>query len=401
MTLANGWKQLLIDTAKKLKRSARRVFMAATVRALGKGGQRKAGLELGWGRDTIRKGEHELRTGFECVDACSLRGAKPVEVRLPNLREDIRAIVEEQTQTDPTFRTKRLYRRMTAREVRHQLVLQKGYREEDLPGEEAIRRRLNTMGYWPMKVRKSKPKKKIPQTDAIFDELKRVHKEADDDEGTLRVSMDTKAAVKVGEFSRRGKSRVSVAALDHDHGADAVIVPVGIVLPKHDELSISFVESKVTSDCLVDVLQDWWEANRERFPEVHTLLLNQDNGPENNSRRTQFVKRMVEFVDKNQIDVLLAYYPPYHSKYNPIERCWGVLENYWNGSLLDTVSGALELAGAMRWKGRHPVIELVTRTYKTGVRLSKKVMNAVEERLTRLAGLEKWFVEIRHQPQTG
>ena len=134
--------------------------MATVAQALGEGGQRKAADELGWGRGTIRKGEQERRTGIECVDAFNLRGANPVEARLPNLRNDIRAIVEGQTQTDPTFRTQRLYRRISAGEVRRQLVLQKAYRDEELPHEETIRRRLNEMGYRPMRVRKSKPKKR-------------------------------------------------------------------------------------------------------------------------------------------------------------------------------------------------------------------------------------------------
>ena len=67
---------------------------------------------------------------------------------------------------------------------------------------------------------------------------------------------------------------------------------------------------------------DWWEFSRERFPGVTRLVLNLDNGPENHSRRTQFLKRMVGFAHEHRLDIDLAYYPPYHSKYNPVERCW-------------------------------------------------------------------------------
>ncbi len=334
-----------------------------------------------------------------CQEGGQARGPKPVETRLPNLRADIKAIVEQHCQTDPTFETTRLYRRVTAKEVRRQLIA-RGYKDEDLPSEETIRTRLNLMGYGPAKVRKTKPKKKIPQTDAIFNQMSEVNRLAQIDSGFLRISIDTKARVKVGEFARGGRSRAHVAALDHDYTPETILTPSGIFLPEYDELHIALVDSKVTSDCIVDCLDNWWTNNKLRFPGVHTLLLNQDNGPENNSRRTQFIKRIVEFVDKHGINVRLAYYPPYHSKYNPIERCWGALENYWNGSLLNTVKAVQEFASGMTWNGRHPTVELVTKTYETGVKLTKKVMSTFEERLERLPGLEKWFVDVAPAPQS-
>jgi len=82
-----------------------------------------------------------------------------------------------------------------------------------------------------------------------------------------------------------------------------------------------------------------WLENKARFPRVDTLVFLQDNGPENSGRRSQFLYRMVQFVEKHQVNVRLAYYPPYHSKYNPVERCWGVLETHWNGALLDMSGG--------------------------------------------------------------
>ena len=134
----------------------------------------------------------------------------------------------------------------------------------------------------------------------------------------------------------------------------------------------------MTSDCLVDCLVDWWETVKECFPEIKTLLINVDNGPENHSRRTQFMQRLLEFVRQYQINIRLAYYPPYHSKYNPIERCWGVLEQHWNGSLLDSLDAIIQFARTMTWKGNHPVVTLVTTTYQTGVKLTKEAMEVVE-----------------------
>jgi transposase len=206
--------------------------------------------------------------------------------------------------------------------------------------------------------------------------------------------MDAKATVKVGPFARGGTSRAFVAAADHDFQPAATLTPVGIFLPAFDELFVYGVTSKVTSDCLVDRLVQWWEAVRARFPHITTLVLNVDNGPENHSRRTQFMQRMVEFVQQYHVTVRLAYYPPYHSKYNPIERCWGILENHWNGSLLDSIDAVLQFAATMTWKGTHPVVALVTTTYQTGVTLTKEAMEAVEAKIKRLPLLGKGFVDI-------
>jgi len=224
--------------------------------------------------------------------------------------------------------------------------------------------------------------------------VNQINHAADTADDVLRISMDAKATVKVGPFGRGGKSRTHVAAVDHDFHPTATLTPVGILLPAWDELCVYGVTSKVTSDCLVDRFVQWWETVRERFAHITTLVLNVDNGPENHSRRTQFMQRLVDFVQQYQVTVRLAYYPPYHSKYNPIERCWGILENHWNGALLDSIDAVLQFTATMTWKGTHPIVDLVTTTYQTGVTLTKEAMEAVEARITRLPGLEKWFVDI-------
>jgi Rhodopirellula transposase DDE domain len=160
MELTDSLKTLFTDTAKVLKSSARRLFMARTVQELGPGGQRRAERELRWNRFTIRKGMHELTSGFVCLDAFATRGRKRAEVHLPTLLDDLRAIVDSQSQTDPQFRTQRLYTRLSAAEVRRQLIAQKGYQNQALPTVQTITAKLNALGYFPKKVAKSLPQKK-------------------------------------------------------------------------------------------------------------------------------------------------------------------------------------------------------------------------------------------------
>lgn len=378
--------------AEQLKGSARRVFKAKVVKALGGGGQRWAERELGWNRGTIRKGQDELENGPRS-DNFSARGRKKAEYHLPNLLEDIQAIVEPTSQADPTFRTAQLYTPLTAKEVRQRLIDTQGYAEEVLPTWRTINTKLNDLDFRPQTVAKSKPVKKIPETDAIFEHLHQVNQEADAQEGVLRLSMDAKAAVKVGPFSRGGKSRQGLVAVDHDFDPDTVLRLFGIFLPAYAETFLFFNESKMTADFMVDALEILWPTLEARF-HPHTLVLNWDCGPENSSRRTQFIKRMVEFAHDRGITIRLAYYPPYHSKYNPVERVWGILENHWNGELLDQVEKVLGLARTMTYKGIYPVVQLVKDVYETGVKLTKKMMKVYEDMIERLPGLENWFVDI-------
>ncbi len=221
-----------------------------------------------------------------------------------------------------------------------------------------------------------------------------------DDPTTLRLSLDAKAVVPIGDYSRGGKSRLVVKALDHDFRPTDKVTPYGILLPDHDRLHLYFTCGPVTSDFIVDCLQDCWRQIHTDFPLVQTLVLLQDNGPENHSRRTQFMQRMVEFSDAFQLNIRLTYYPPYHSKYNPIERVWGSLEQHWNGTLLDSLTAVLGFAQSMTWNQKHPHVNFIQRTYPKGVRLSQTAMGELEKRLERLAGLEKYFVSIRPMPMT-
>jgi hypothetical protein len=376
--------------------------MAQTVVKLGFGGQRLAQRELAWNRDTIRKGIKELTSGITCVDNYSGKGRKKAEEHLTTLLEDIKNIVDQESQTDPSFKSRRLYTRLTAAQVRKQLIEKYGYSDEVLPTFLFDSSQIKWFRLQPQTSEESFTSKKIPQTDAIFEELAIVNQNADSDPSVLRLSLDAKARVNIGTFDRGGRNRVKTETFDHDFQPKTTVTPYGIFLPKFDELFLYFTESKVTSDFIVDVLEDFWLGERHRFSQIETLVLNQDNGSENSSRRTQFMKRIVEFAHKYSLNIRLAYYPPYHSKYNPIERTWAVLENHWNGSILDEVETALNFARTMKWKDKNPVVKLIHETYQNGVRLTKKAMSQIEKQIERLTNsthelypnLGNWFIDI-------
>lgn len=208
--------------------------------------------------------------------------------------------------------------------------------------------------------------------------------------------MDCKATVKIGDYSRGGETRGDNKACDHDMGCKEKYIPFGIVDEETGQLHISFGSSYKTSDFIVDELQDWWNRlTPQEQQNTELIQIKADNGPESSGVRTQFLKRMVEFVDHIGKPVQLIYYPPYHSKYNPIERCWGILELHWNGTKLVNVETMLEWAQSVTWKGLNPVVELSKKIYQKGVSLTKKAMQEVEKRLERNTLLPKWDILIR------
>lgn len=203
--------------------------------------------------------------------------------------------------------------------------------------------------------------------------------------------------MKLGEFSRGGVARgqKAVRAADHDMHPDGVLAPAGILEVDAHQLNIVFGTSRDTSDFVADCLELWWTNRQAAYPDVRRLLIDLDNGPEIGSSRTQFMKRLVEFSDRHQLTLELAYYPPYHSKYNLIERCWGILENHWNGALLNTVQAALAWARTMTWRGIAPLVYLLDRVYETGVRLTPRLFRPIATRLKRSDTLPKWSLVIQ------
>ena len=386
----------LKDAASKLTGAKRREFQAQVALDYLDGSARQAERVFGWWRKTVELGLHELRTGIICLDNASARSNRRTEEKLPALEHDIRALAEPQSQQDPKFQSPFQYTRITAKAMRQALIDQKGWKSEDLPCEKTIGNILNRLGFRLRRVQKAKPVKKVRETDAIFENVHRENKASDEREDSLRISIDTKDKVKVGDLSRGGQSRGTKAtkANDHDMEYKEKLVPFGILDVLGNLLTIIFGTSRETSDFIADCLQQWWDENHTQYAHIRQLVINLDNGPNNSSFRTQFMKRMVEFADRNNMEIVLVYYPPYHSKYNPIERCWGILEKHWNGTLLDCRTTVLEWTRTMTWNGISPVVKLLDRVYEKGVKIAKKAFQSIAKRLKRNDAIPKYTVRI-------
>lgn len=216
----------------------------------------------------------------------------------------------------------------------------------------------------------------------------------------MRISIDTKATVNVGDYSRHGRSRglEPVQALDHDMQPKVKLIPGGILEPVEGRAFLFFTESYKTSDFIVDGLMLWWLSRKDDLGHIKRLVINMDNGPECSGRRSQFLQRMLEFVNTTQLAVHLVYYPPYHSKYNAIERYWAGLEKSWNGYLLSTVNIILNRAANFVWKGIRAAVHMLNGVYEKGITVTGQAKEDLELQLNRLEKLP--YYDIKIYPKT-
>jgi len=201
----------------------------------------------------------------------------------------------------------------------------------------------------------------------------------------------------VGGKTRTDADGKAEKGWDHDPPPARKWTPFGVLMLATGALTLIF-GSRETSDFWVDALQLWWLQVQGSQEHIRRLVIYLDNGPNNSGTRTQFLKRMIEFADWSGLEVRLVYYPPYHSKYNRIERCWSSLEQKWGGMLLNSLEVILQQALRMNWMGMHPRVLRLDGDYPEGVRLTKKEMKPYEARLIRSKTLPKYDITIKPLP---
>ena len=303
-------------------------------------------------------------------------------------------------QIDPTFKSERCYVKITAKCVYKRLLNKPCYSEASFC-ERTLNNVLNRFGHTLKKVLKAKPLRKIPETDAIFENVANRHQEAQKDSRILRISIDSKAKVKVGNLSRGGYSRMQLAprAADHDQQWDATLVPLGVYELNTEQVTMFFGNSLETSDFIVDGLQMWWHLRGAELDHYEKIMIDLDNGKALAGNTKRFIKRMVAFAKRINKPIHLVYYPPYHSKYNAIERVWAALENYWRGLVLDTVPNTLKIAAQMTWKNNQPIIQFIDKVYHKGLPVpTKDELKELQQYIRRHPKLKKWDILISPIP---
>ena len=384
------------SAAKYLTGFARRRFQAQVAIEHCGASPRNAESVFGFNRKAVRRGLEELESNKPLRTGAERRGRPRVEDKMPALAGVADRLLATSSQADPKFQTSFAFTRMTGESLRKALAEELRIAEDDLPAARSLRRLMNRRNFSLKKVRKTIPLKKIDETDEIFANVEQAHQGASLDPSVLRISIDNKAKVKIGPFSRGGRSRKADDrnACDHDMEHCERAVPCGILEVESGQLTIGFSSNISTSDTVADNLQQWWLNRRSNYPHIKKLMIDLDNGPEVSSQRTQFMKRLVQFADQFGLEIELVYYPPYHSKYNAIERCWSALERHWNGSILGSFELVLQWARSMAWRQLRPIVRTLEGVYLRGVKTSKAQYAPIAARLCRKCSIEKWSVTI-------
>ena len=316
------------------------------------------------------------------------RGRKKIITKYPKLENDIHSIMKNNTYTDSHFETEIQFCSLTINEVMNKLINFYKY-PDNFISRSSLANLLNKLDYNLKKVKRNKPLKKIAQTDNIFKNVNKQKQEAMEDEETALISIDTKDKVLIGPYSRKGKSRVLVEACDHEL-TNRCLIPFGILDLKTNQSYFYNFKNKPTSEAIVDAIEDYIKQN-QKYNKISILL---DNGPDNSGVRTAFLKGLVDLANKYKKKIRLIYYPPYHSKYNPIERIWARLEIMWNGMLLLSEDICNKVMEKLTWKEVPAKVKYITKDYKKGITYSKTEMNTYNNNIIRDVSLKKWSILI-------
>lgn len=391
--IENSYKNC-IENIKKVKNKLEKAKM---IKALicdlgGKGISIIANL-LGMAFNTVKS---YYLTDFNSIQiSIEFRGRKKVEDKFPEIKHQIRDILNNYEYTDSHFKTETLFVDLSLKNLRNELIQRYDYTEETCPCKSTLSRLLNDLGYKIQKVKKTKVLDKVPETDAIFENINETKQFITKSSYDVAViSIDDKNRKKIGNISDNGYSWFDRQALDHDTNFNYTIVPFGIFDLKTNETFVYCNKGSSTANFKVDCIENYLVNKQEKY-NIKRLIIFLDNGPENSSRRTLWMKCLIDLVKKYNISIELVYYPPYHSKYNPIERYWARLQLSWSGLIINTVDKLIETINKVNWKGVYTQATLVNKEYKKGISIDKDEIKMLERKhVYREEGIEKWSLVI-------
>lgn len=325
------------------------------------------------------------------------RGRKKVEELFPNIESQIKEICENTENVDKSLKDNIIYIDVSAGYIIEKLQSDYKFSKKDCPCENTIRRILRKIGYKIRKVNKTKVAKKILETDDIFENVNKRKKEVkESNENTISYSIDDKATKYIGNFAGGGSSWIEREALDHDTNPEYIVKPFGIVNTKTKESAVFCTTNNSTADFKVDCIEKQLTIDLNKNPNINKLYLFLDNGPENSSRRTLWLYRIIMLAKTYKLTIILVYYPPYHSKYNLIEHFWGVLQKHWNGLIIDNYDKLIGAINSTKWDGINAKGYLCEIEYNKGKKVDKKELKKLIQQHIHYEdkGIEKWSLII-------
>lgn len=235
-----------------------------------------------------------------------------------------------------------------------------------------IRKLLKKHHYRRRKALKKQTMKDVPQRNDQFEKIARLIETYQGTQNPI-MSMDTKKKEYLGNFYRDGRlyTLETICTYDHDYAsfAQGVIIPHGLYDLKQNIGYLNLGTSKDTSEFACDSLRNWWyHQGQHDYPQATSILLLCDGGGSNSSRHYIFKQDLQALVDEIGVEIRIAHYPPYTSKYNPIEhRLFPHVTRACQGVIFTSVSLVKDLiAKTTTSTGLKVTVRIIDKVYQTG-----------------------------------
>jgi len=362
---------------KSMSEKDRRRYAAAEVDKLGHGGCAYISRLFGCSGEAIERGRKELdllAEGDPVGDRIRRPGAgRPrTEEKYPQVQSTLEEKLKHRTAGDPMF-DNALWTDLSPRDLAEQIAEQTQTRVS----EGVVRRMLKAVGCGLRKIAKVLPGKESPNRDGQFCHIGSLI-DSYLNAGLPVISMDTKKKEFLGRLYRDGRVYTNQAfqAFDHDfpNWADGVIIPHGLYDLARNEGHLHLGLSRDTSEFACDSVRLWLsEAAWSQYPGMREFLLICDGGGSNGSRTYIFKQDLQELADEYGICIRVAHYPPYCSKYNPIERrLFNHVTRACQGVLFDTLSTVISLMSKTATRtGLRVTVRVLEGLYETGRKASE------------------------------
>ena len=285
---------------------------------------------------------------------------------MPHLEENFLRVVKDYTAGDP-MRPDVKWTNLTLGQIAERLA------EAGTPvSVTVVKQLLRKHRYIKRKARKSRSMGQHADRNRQFENIARLKREYLESDNPI-LSIDTKKKELVGNFYREGRlyTQETIETFDHDFpsAASGVIIPHGLYDVKRNDGHVNLGTSHDTSEFACDSIEWWWESRgRTLYPRATSILLLCDGGGSNSANQYLFKEDLQRLVDRIGIEIRVAHYPPYASKYNPIEhRLFPHLTRACQGVIFHTVGlvkGLMERAKTST--GLEVTVDILDKVYQTG-----------------------------------
>ena len=382
-----------VKSIKYMKKSIEKdLAIGSFVADLGKRAISAVSKALNMSREKIKSCYDKFKNGVQIK--LEFRGRKSIITKYPNIKRDVEIIIEKYKNVDSHFKSDLLYISINPNSIIKELILNCGYPPK-FACYNTIVKLLKEMGYKYHKIPKSEIINKIPETDAIFENVNDCLESLDsNNDEVAAISVDDKATKKIGKFSDNGMSWINTKALDHDTIFKYAIKPFGILDLKTNDVFVTCTPYSSTAEFKIDCIERYILEKNKKC-KLKKLVIFLDNGPENSSRRRLWLKQLKTLSIKYNIVIQLVYYPPYCSKYNKIERVWARIQIEWRRITIDSLEILLDSLDKITWIDRKIKGFLSMKEYETGIKISDYEMETkINPFIIREEGLEKWSLVI-------